>query len=217
MRRGKREVEGKEDKERKAEEEEEEEGGEEEEEEEKTVVNLLEQPAARHCMDDTAARTAVDYGFEEDNSASNKKLAVGAVACAAVAVSHFAPVPFPESIPLLWACIAVYSVCALYLQYAYFYVEGDALLRTVERQKGLQERQFFPAVVFRADMGRFDPEYKLTARLADGRGTEEELKLSATDFFDTKGAFYHKKFARAVTGLCERIHAQGVRLRPKSE
>lgn len=192
----------------------------EDEDEEKTVVNLAEQPAVRHCMDDMAARTMLDYGFEEDHSSSNKKLAVGLLACVAVAVSHFAPVPFPDSIPLLWACIAAYSACALYLQYVFFFVEGDTLLRSKEKKRGLQPMQYFPATLFRAEMGRFEPEYRLVAELVDKEAfgeVEEELKLTATDYFDSNGAFYHREFSDAVLGLCERIHKRAVDKRPKTE
>jgi len=66
-------------------------------------TNPYDAMTVKHLFDDSVAEIVKETRkFSEDHSYSNRKLFVGAVACALAITSHFAPVPYPYAPAVLF-------------------------------------------------------------------------------------------------------------------
>jgi signal peptidase complex subunit 2 len=90
------------------------------------VSNTFLKPSHLEAIDPRAK----NIGLNEDHKLNNTKLILMATACAFAMVAQFAPVPFPESRPLLGACCAVYFLLSGVLQLIFTFVDKDCILIT---------------------------------------------------------------------------------------
>merc|ERR1719469_1791877 len=121
----------------------------EEEEEEEEMVYLQVDTGdiikLKQILDETVASTFLEenvlegsadgirgnsIGLSEDHIWNNIKLAIMTVACAFAMVAQFAPLPFPESRPVLGACCAAYFVLSGALQLITTFLDKDCILIT---------------------------------------------------------------------------------------
>lgn len=137
-------------------------------------------------------------GLLEDHKWNNIKLILMTLACAFAVVAQFAPLPFPESRPVIGACCAAYFALSGILQLITTFVDRDCILITkiVEKEKiqrgcleknpdllkyGLRVRSSFP---------RFSEFYTVQIEY---QGYEESPFVSKTwsvgQFFDKEGMF----------------------------
>eukprot|EP01129_Flabellula_baltica_P001380 TRINITY_DN11269_c0_g1_i1.p1 TRINITY_DN11269_c0_g1~~TRINITY_DN11269_c0_g1_i1.p1 ORF type:complete len:170 (+),score=36.37 TRINITY_DN11269_c0_g1_i1:50-559(+) len=92
-------------------------------------VNLYDANAVKNILDDFL-RQLVQKNRKLSYNLSNKKLMLGGFGCLVAAVSHFAPIPFPDNIPLLIVCVVLYAIVSVVLEYIRRYEEKDYILET---------------------------------------------------------------------------------------
>ena len=87
------------------------------------------------------ADNVYDIGIHlvEDTAWDNMKLCIMAAACLFAMVAQFAPLPFPESRPVLGVCGTLYFVLSGVLQYITTFIDQDAILMTLPVQKDKDE------------------------------------------------------------------------------
>jgi signal peptidase complex subunit 2 len=71
--------------------------------------------------------------LQEDTAWDNFKLFIMAIACAFAMMAQFAPIPFPESRPVLGICGTLYFVLSGLLQYITTFIDQDAILMTLPK------------------------------------------------------------------------------------
>jgi len=152
--------------------------------------------------------------LSEDHTWNNIKLAVMTVACAFAMVAQFAPLPFPESRPVLGACCAAYFVLSGALQLITTFLDQDCILIT----KVMKKDQSTDAIVkknplmlthglrIRTSLPRFSEFY--TVRI-EFQGMEDGPFVKKTSsvgkFFDVEGMFDEYGLEHEVEQLYRRF------------
>merc|ERR1711862_630346 len=100
-----------------------------EDQEETEVLELIQVDTGdvvkvKQVLDEATVLAIHDAGIAEDHRWGNIKLAVMTVACLFAMVAQFAPVPFPESRPLLACCCCAYFLLSGVLQIIISYVDA---------------------------------------------------------------------------------------------
>jgi len=160
-------------------------------------------------LDDSVVQSFEDAGFAEDHRLSNLKLLLGALACAFALVAQFwpnpfAPLPFPESRPLLLVCCVLYFFLSFTLQLiTSFYEQSwdgqDTILYTLPP---CQQSPFWSSlkdhrIKVSTKLPRFSIEYSLALHVHDAAGTlvdKTEKVLLLTDYFEENGTFHEDFF-----------------------
>jgi len=101
----------------------------EEDELELLQVDLGDTVKVKQILDETVAGVILER-LGEDHRWDNLKLIIMAAACAFAMVAQFAPVPFPDSRPLLGVCGCAYFILSGVLQFIASFVDEDAILLT---------------------------------------------------------------------------------------
>jgi len=160
-------------------------------------------------LDDAVVQSFEDAGFAEDHRLSNLKLLLGALACAFALIaqfwpSPFAPLPFPESRPLLLVCCVLYFLLSFALQLiTSFYEQSwdgqDTILYTLPPcdQSPYWTTLKNHRIKVTTKLPRFSIEYSLVLHVHDGAGKEvdkAEKVLKLTDYFEENGTFHEDFF-----------------------
>jgi signal peptidase complex subunit 2 len=111
------------------EEEEEEEEDDDEEEIELLQVDVGDMIKLKQILDETVAATVLEK-IDEDYVLDNIKLAIMTIACGFAMVAQFAPLPFPESRPIMGLCCICYFLLSGVLQLITTFVDQDSILLT---------------------------------------------------------------------------------------
>lgn len=150
--------------------------------------------------------------------------------CVFAMIAQFAPLPFPESRPVLGVCGSLYFILSGLLQFIITYIDKDAILwttaetatddddtdgdnRTVIKHKQTGEPC---AVCVRSNFPRFSEFYTVTMELLvpvkDGSsktvtGPSVTQTWSVGQFFDKEGYFYEVGIMEETKLLLERLEA----------
>lgn len=163
----------------------------------------------KQILDETVA-SAVLEKLEEDYRLDNFKLIIMVSACAFAMAAQFAPIPFPESRPLLGVCCCVYFLLSGLLQLITTFIDKDAILITKplpknEKNKDLEKY----GVRVRSIFPRFSEFYTV---ILEFQGLDHspyvEQKWSVGQFFDKEGMFDEVGLGLEVESLYNRL-AQG--------
>eukprot|EP00802_Teleaulax_amphioxeia_P020288 Tamp_20564.p1 GENE.Tamp_20564~~Tamp_20564.p1 ORF type:complete len:234 (+),score=63.39 Tamp_20564:43-702(+) len=167
-------------------------------------------------LDDAVVQSFEDAGFAEDHTLSNLKLFLGALACAFALIAQFypsplAPLPFPESRPLLLVCCVLYFFLSFTLQLiTSFYEQSwdgqDKILYTLPP---CEQSPFWTplkghCVQVSTKLARFSTDYSLILEVKNDKGqlidtAQSVLKL--TDYFEENGTFHEDFFMDDVEDL----------------
>jgi signal peptidase complex subunit 2 len=136
----------------------------EEEELELLQVDLGDIVKIKQIMDETVAGTLLEH-IPEDYKWDNFKLGIMAIACSFAMMAQFAPVPFPDSRPILGICGTLYFVFSGILQLITTFIDQDAILWTLpipdSSNKDMQKR----GLVVRTSLERYSEWYSVTIEL----------------------------------------------------
>jgi hypothetical protein len=190
---------------------------------------------ARKALNDNIEALVVkERGGVRRRLSANTKIVVGIVSIAVGALSHLAPIPFPESVPLIIACIAIYYACCGVLLYISRIVEADSFLEVTfipqssrdssasgaaEGKAKVSAAQSRAAegktVRFTASVDRFDPHYKIRAQIvkpskvpllaSTALGKPIEKTFFFGDFFSERGLVYPPALKAEVSKILKEL------------
>ncbi|CAB9527269.1 peptidase complex subunit 2 [Seminavis robusta] len=197
--------------------EEEEDEEEEEEELELLQVDLGDMVKLKQVLDEAVASVLLEK-LDEDYRWDNFKLSIMALACIFAMVAQFAPIPFPESRPLLGVCGCAYFLLSGVLQFIATFIDKDSILLTkplspdTEAGKKTSTKNELlkkHGVRVRSNLPRFSEWYSV---ILEHRMDEKEAKSPFTEqkwsvgkFFDKEGFFDEFGLMKEVEGLYERF------------
>lgn len=186
--------------------------------EEEMVMELLQVDVGdvvklKQILDETVASTVLGH-WKEDYRWDNCKLAIMAAACAFAMVAQFAPIPFPESRPLLGVCCCLYFAFSGILQFITTFIDKDCILLTkplvVETKKGQNNNTLLAkhGLRVRTNLPRFSEHYSVILEFQNlERSPRVEQTWSVGQFFDVEGMFDEVGLVQAVEELYKRLEA----------
>lgn len=194
------------------EEEEEEEGDYEEDELELLQVDLGDMVKLKQVLDEAVAGVLLEK-LDEDYRWDNFKLAIMFVSCVFAMVAQFAPIPFPESRPLLGVCGCAYFLLSGVLQLIATFIDKDSILLTQpldgensKKTKTKNEMLQKHGVKVRSSLPRFSEWYTVILEFRDVENSPfTEQKWSVGKFFDNDGYFDEFGLMKEVESLYARF------------
>jgi signal peptidase complex subunit 2 len=177
----------------------------EEDELELLQVDLGDMVKLKQILDEAVAASILEK-LEEDYRLDNCKLAIMIVACLFAVVAQFAPLPFPESRPILGVCCCCYFILSGVLQLITTFIDKDSILLTKPlrscKNKDLQTQ----GVRVRSQFPRFSEFYSV---ILEYQGREDsplvEQQWSVGQFFDKEGMFDEIGLQNEVEALYLRL------------
>ena len=182
----------------------------EEDEMELLQVDLGDMVKLKQVLDEAVASVILEK-LNEDYRWDNFKLSIMALACVFAMVAQFAPIPFPESRPLLGVCGCAYFLLSGVLQLIATFIDKDCILLTKpwapENGKTKNEMLQKYGVRVRSNLPRFSEWYSviLEFKMDEGKSPYTEEKWSVGKFFDKEGFFDEFGLMKEVDKLFERF------------
>lgn len=136
----------------------------EEEELELLQVDLGDIVKIKQIMDETVAGTLLEH-IPEDYKWDNFKLGIMALACSFAMMAQFAPVPFPDSRPILGICGTLYFVFSGILQLITTFIDQDSILWTLPIPDSNNVDMQKNGLVVRTSLERYSEWYAVTIEL----------------------------------------------------
>ena len=192
----------------------------EEDELELLQVDLGDMVKVKQVLDEAVAGVVLE-SLDEDYYWDNIKLVIMALACTFAMVAQFAPVPFPDSRPLLGVCGCSYFLLSGVLQLIATFVDRDAILLTQPLHQGKpngsnaevsttkNETLKKHGVRVRSNMPRFSEWYTVILEFKMEGDQEKiphvEKTWSVGQFFDKEGFFDEIGLMEEVEKLYARL------------
>jgi hypothetical protein len=155
------------------------------------VVDICDQIAARHMLDDTCASYFTEVlGLCEDHYSSNLKLIIMTFACAVALVGQFFPIEkFWYGRYLVGCCCATYFISSSVLQLVYWYVDDNIIIRCKP-----DDNNGGKVLQLRTELERYETKYKIILEVMgknDGNFEKKvEKEVDIGQFFKSDGSFY---------------------------
>ena len=162
------------------------------------IVDIGDQPAVKRLLDEHACKAVEDAGYPCDFQMSNTKLIIMTVACVVACIGQFAPIPFPQSRPLLAVCCALYFIFSGVLQYITSFVDKDYIMETLPNSSGAYEGK---ALRIATDFPRFSDLFEVRVELLADPATQFVKKESVGKWFTEEGEFYETAFEEHVQAV----------------
>lgn len=188
----------------------------EEDEMELLQVDLGDMVKLKQVLDEAVASVILEK-LDEDYRWDNFKLSIMALACVFAMVAQFAPIPFPESRPILGICGCAYFLLSGVLQLIATFIDKDSILLTKPWNPDSVTGQTFDTnnvllkkhgVRVRSNLPRFSEWYSVILEFKMDDGDESpftEQKWSVGKFFDKDGFFDEFGLMSEVDKLYERF------------
>lgn len=183
----------------------------EEEEMELLQVELGDMVKMKQVVDE-AVIAAITDKFPEDTRWDNMKLGLMAASCVFAMIAQFAPLPFPESRPVLGICGSLYFVLSGALQFITTYLDKDAIVWTLPCISYQSKKT---AVCVRSNFPRFSEFYTVSIELVlkdeQGKLVHKPPRVTQTwsvgQFFDKEGYFYEAGVMEETKKVLARLEA----------
>jgi signal peptidase complex subunit 2 len=161
---------------------------------------------------DEAVILAVTDKYPEDTAWDNLKLYLMAASCIFAMIAQFAPLPFPESRPVLGICGSLYFVLSGALQFITTYLDKDAIVWTTPC---VTYKETATPVCVRTNFPRFSEYYTVSIELVlkDDKGKlvtqppHVTQTWSVGQFFDKEGYFHEVGIMEECKKLMTRLEA----------
>lgn len=179
----------------------------EEDELELLQVDVGDMVKLKQILDETVASTILEH-VPEDTRLDNIKLSLMTVACLFACVAQFAPIPFPESRPVLGVCCALYFILSGVLQLVTTFIDKDCILLTKSKDDSKNKSLKEYGVRVRTNLPRFSEYYTLILEFQKMPNTPSvEQKWSVGQFFDVDGMFDEVGLMEEVKKVFQRLDA----------
>jgi len=195
----------------------------EEDELELLQVDLGDMVKLKQVLDEAVASVILEK-LDEDYRWDNFKLSIMALACFFAMVAQFAPVPFPDSRPLLGVCGCAYFALSGVLQLIATFIDQDSILLTKpfdpdspsgdgkdgSNKKSTTKNELLKkyGVRVRSNLPRFSEWYSVILEFkmdGDMKTPYTEQKWSVGQFFDKEGYFDEFGLMKEVEDLYDRF------------
>lgn len=178
----------------------------EEDELELLQVDLGDMVKLKQILDEAVASRILEK-LEEDYRLDNFKLGIMISACGFAMVAQFAPIPFPDSRPVLGLCCCVYFVLSGILQLITTFIDKDSILLTKPLGKNDKNPDMEKyGVRVRSQMPRFSEWYTVILEFQNREDTPlVEQRWSVGQFFDKEGMFDEVGLTKEIDALYERL------------
>jgi signal peptidase complex subunit 2 len=187
--------------------EEEEEFDEEEDPELLLAVDVGDTVKVKQILEETAASALLER-VDEDVYLDNIKLSIMALACVFAMLAQFAPVPFPESRPILGVCCCLYFALTGVLQLFQTFIDKDCFLNTKPLQSSKNELLQKHGLRVRSDLPRFSEWFTVILEFQGMPNSPYvEQKWSIGQFFDVEGNFDEDGLEEEMDKLLDRLEA----------
>jgi signal peptidase complex subunit 2 len=177
----------------------------EEDELELLEVDLGDMVKLKQILDESVAAAILEK-LEEDYRLDNFKLAIMIIACIFAVIAQFAPVPFPDSRPLLGICCCCYFILSGVLQLITTFIDKDSILLTKAHATTKNKDLLENGVRVRSQFPRFSEWYTV---VLEYQGREDsplvEQRWSVGQFFDKEGMFDEIGLQKEVEKLYFRL------------
>jgi signal peptidase complex subunit 2 len=159
----------------------------------------------KQILDEAVAATILEK-LDEDYRLDNIKLGIMMSACLFAVVAQFAPVPFPDSRPLLGVCCCSYFILSGVLQLITTFIDKDSILLTKPAANTKNKDLKASGVRVRSEFPRFSEWYTV---ILEYQGRENsplvEQRWSVGNFFDKEGFFDEIGLQKEVESLYFRL------------
>lgn len=177
----------------------------EEDELELLQVDLGDMVKLKQILDEAVAATLLEK-LDEDYRLDNFKLALMIIACLFAMVAQFAPVPFPDSRPLLGICCCCYFILSGVLQLITTFIDKDSILLTKPKADCKNKDLAANGVRVRSQFPRFSEYYTVILEFQVKEDSPlVEQKWSVGQFFDKEGFFDEIGLQKEVEALYHRL------------
>lgn len=170
-------------------------------------VDLGDMVKLKQILDETVASTLLN-GLPEDYRWDNIKLLIMTLACVFAMLAQFAPVPFPESRPLLGTCCCIYFFLSGVLQFITTFIDKDCILitKSLPTSKNVDLQTY--GVRVRSGLPRFSEYYTVVLEFQNMPDSPYvEQKWSVGQFFDVEGMFDEVGLIQETEELYKRLEA----------
>ena len=159
----------------------------------------------KQILDESVAATILEK-LDEDYRLDNFKLALMITACLFAMVAQFAPIPFPDSRPVLGICCCCYFILSGILQLITTFIDKDSILLTKPLESTKNKDLKTNGVRVRSQFPRFSEWYTV---ILEYQGVDDsplvEQKWSVGQFFDKEGFFDEIGLQKEVEALYFRL------------
>ena len=171
-------------------------------------VDLGDMVKLKQILDEAVAAVLLDKFLEEDYRLDNIKLSIMVTACLFAMVAQFAPLPFPESRPVLGACCCCYFILSGILQLITTFIDKDSILLTKPLQSTKTSNTTLQkyGVRVRSQFPRFSEFYTITLEFQGMENSPNvEQRWSVGQFFDKEGMFDEIGLQQEIEALFLRL------------
>ena len=178
-------------------------------------VDLGDMVKMKQVLDESVAAAVLEH-VEEDYRWDNFKLCVMFLACVFAMIAQFAPIPFPESRPVLGVCGSTYFLLSGALQFITTFIDKDSILLTKPIEDSDARKKKNPDMAkyglkIRSGLPRFSEWYTVIIELNYNNEKEKkvspkvEQRWSVGQFFDKEGYFDEVGLSQQIDKLVERF------------
>ncbi|GKY96846.1 hypothetical protein MPSEU_000643700 [Mayamaea pseudoterrestris] len=177
--------------------------------EELLQIELGDMVKLKQVLDEAVAQAIVEpshHYIQEDTKWDNFKLLLMTLACVFAMIGQFAPIPFPESRPLLGVCGCLYFALSGALQLITTYIDRDSILATLPPTKcSNNDLAKSNGVCVRSQLPRFSEWYTVSLEIRDKPLLKVEQTWSVGKFFDKDGYFDEIGLNQEIDKLYQRL------------
>mmetsp|Transcript_3900 Transcript_3900/g.5757 ORF Transcript_3900/g.5757 Transcript_3900/m.5757 type:complete len:225 (+) Transcript_3900:37-711(+) len=160
----------------------------------------------KQILDETVITTIAE-NVKEDFHWDNVKLVIMTSACLFACIAQFAPLPFPDSRPVLGICCCLYFILSGVLQMCVTFIDQDCILLTQPKKVGTKNKNLEKyGIRVRAKMPKYSEFYTLILQFQNMENSPcVQQTWSIGNFFDIDGMFDEVALVEAVQGAYDRL------------
>jgi len=170
---------------------------------EKVLKDIYDAPSVKHHFDSHVCVTLCKEGFRENHMLSNLRIAVGLITSALAVISHFAPIPFPDIIPLLIVCVSIYYFISGAHYLVSIFIEKDYFFQSHAKKIGKGNDV---VLKIHSDFDTKSAVYSFTVEKLPGTESQSE-SLYIGDYLLEDGEFLTQDFRKLVRGVLRKLNA----------